>query len=49
MHFLDITYPNAFFLLGGLLQLVFTSGIRFAYKFFFSKKKNSDAAEADAV
>ncbi len=47
MHFLDITYPYAYFILGGLFQLVFTSGIRFVYQFLFSNKGKSVAESAD--
>jgi FlaA1/EpsC-like NDP-sugar epimerase len=38
-------YPYAYYLIGGMLQLVFTSGVRFVYRFFFDKKGYSKGEE----
>ncbi len=38
MKIFKTNYPNSFYLLGGLLQLAFTSCIRFVYRLLFDKK-----------
>ena len=38
MWMLGAEYSYAFYLMGGLLQYFFTSGIRYVYRFFFLKR-----------